>query len=294
MPESSGWTWRRPTTATAVSAPARQHRHQRRLGRGLSGTSTTLVSQGCLTGAHDIPVTEVSAVTSVVTNKTPSGAYRGDRPKPSSRWSGPSRRWPGWRASTRGQPAPPCCRLLAMRVRDALGRAPRRRQPPSGLRPAVELGDKALDAREPARRRSTHPVGVGFASFVEPTGPRYYGTTGFWRSTSALVRSSSTARGRHRRAGHRAGHPEHDRCHRRRRARSRSRISVVTATPTCAPTASALGRARRHRDQRLRGQGGGDVVDRRPRRSPPDPGGQPGGHGHHRWKAARPGQRGLR
>jgi aerobic carbon-monoxide dehydrogenase large subunit len=32
-------------------------------------------------------------------------------------------------------------------------------------------------------------VGVGFASFVEPTGPSYYGTTGHWRSyDSALVR----------------------------------------------------------------------------------------------------------
>ena len=55
---------------------------------------------------------------------------------------------------------------------------------------AVELGDKAWQAARDAHAGDPRVrVGIGFASFVEPTGPSYYGTTGHWRSyDSALVR----------------------------------------------------------------------------------------------------------
>jgi carbon-monoxide dehydrogenase large subunit len=55
---------------------------------------------------------------------------------------------------------------------------------------AVELGDKACAvAREAHAADPRVRIGIGFASFVEPTGPSYHGTTGHWRAhDSALVR----------------------------------------------------------------------------------------------------------
>ena len=157
----------------------------------IPGTSTTLVSQGCLTGAYDIPVTEVSAAC-VVTNKTPSGAYRG--------FGSPEATFAMERTIEK------VARLAGVDPRDAR----RAMLPavgdgsfvtPSGGRlglgshrqafdRAVELGDKALEAARAAHADDPRiRVGVGFTSFVEPTGPSYYGTTGFWQSyDSALVR----------------------------------------------------------------------------------------------------------
>ncbi len=157
----------------------------------IPGTSTTLVSQGCLTGAYDIPVTEVSAAC-VVTNKTPSGAYRG--------FGSPEATFAMERTIEK------VARLAGVDPRDAR----RAMLPavgdgsfvtPSGGRlglgshrqafdRAVELGDKALEAARAAYADDPRiRVGVGFTSFVEPTGPSYYGTTGFWQSyDSALVR----------------------------------------------------------------------------------------------------------
>lgn len=157
----------------------------------IPGTSTTLVSQGCLTGPYDIPVTEVSAAC-VVTNKTPSGAYRGfGSPEAAfamertvdkvARLAGVDRRdcrramlpAPG----DDGFVTPSGGRLGAGSCRQAFDRA-------------VELGDKAGQvARDAHSADPAVRIGVGFASFVEPTGPSYYGTTGHWRSyDSALVR----------------------------------------------------------------------------------------------------------
>ena len=157
----------------------------------IPGTSTTLVSQGCLTGAYDIPVTEVSAAC-VVTNKTPSGAYRG--------FGSPEAIFAMERTVDK------VARLAGVDPRDTR----RAMLPavgdgafvtPSGGRlglgshrqafdRAVELGDKALEAARALYAGDPRiRVGVGFASFVEPTGPSYYGTTGFWQSyDSALVR----------------------------------------------------------------------------------------------------------
>ncbi len=157
----------------------------------IPGTSTTLVSQGCLTGPYDIPVTEVSAAC-VVTNKTPSGAYRGfGSPEAAfamertvekvARLAGVDPRES--RRAMLPQPGddafvtPSGGRLGAGSHRQAFDRA-------------VELGDKAWAAARDAYAADPRiRVGIGFASFVEPTGPSYYGTTGHWRSyDSALVR----------------------------------------------------------------------------------------------------------
>ena len=157
----------------------------------IPGTSTTLVSGGCLTGPYDIPVTEVS-VACVVTNKTPSGAYRG--------FGSPEAAFAMERTVEK------VARLAGVDPRDSR----RAMLPavgddnfvmPSGGRlgagshrqafdRVVELGDKVWEAARDAHAGDPRVrIGIGFASFVEPTGPSYYGTTAHWRSyDSALVR----------------------------------------------------------------------------------------------------------
>jgi carbon-monoxide dehydrogenase large subunit len=141
------------------------------------------------TGPYRIPVGEVS-VSCVVTNKTPSGAYRGFG-------------------------IPEMCFALERLVEDAarsVGADPvetRRKmllRPedmpytlPSGARidsgshleafeRAVELGEAALQ-----RARATHGddpsvrVAVGYASYVEGVAPTYFGTTGHWTSHDACT-----------------------------------------------------------------------------------------------------------
>jgi carbon-monoxide dehydrogenase large subunit len=157
----------------------------------IPGTSTTLVSGGCLTGPYDIPVTEVS-VACVVTNKTPSGAYRGfGSPEAAfamertvekvARLAGvdprDSRRAMLPAVGDDSFVTPSGGRLGAGSHRQAFDRV-------------VELGDKVWEAARDAHADDARVrIGIGFASFVEPTGPSYYGTTAHWRSyDSALVR----------------------------------------------------------------------------------------------------------
>jgi carbon-monoxide dehydrogenase large subunit len=157
----------------------------------IPGTATTLVSGGCLTGAYDIPRTEVS-LACVVTNKTPSGAYRGfGSPEGAfamermiekvARSTGVDSR--ALRRAMLPDPGddgfvtPSGGRLGAGSHRQAFDRA-------------AELGEKALAAARDAHADDPRVrVGLGVVAFVEPTGPSYYGTTGHWRSyDSALVR----------------------------------------------------------------------------------------------------------
>jgi carbon-monoxide dehydrogenase large subunit len=157
----------------------------------IPGTATTLVSGGCLTGAYAVPLTEVS-LACVVTNKTPSGAYRGfGSPEGTfamermiekvARRAGVDAR--DVRRAMLPDPGddtfvtPSGGRLGAGSHRQAFDRA-------------AELGDQAL-----ATARAAHAgdprirVGLGVVPFVEPTGPSYYGTTAHWRAyDSALVR----------------------------------------------------------------------------------------------------------
>jgi carbon-monoxide dehydrogenase large subunit len=132
------------------------------------------------------------SVASVVTNKTPSGAYRGfGSPEAAfaiertvekvARLAGvdsrDSRRAMLPAAGDDAFVMPSGGRLGAGSYREAFDRA-------------VELGDQAIEAAREAHSGDPRVrVGVGFASFLEPTGPSYYGTTAHWRAyDSALVR----------------------------------------------------------------------------------------------------------
>ena len=155
------------------------------------GTAPVFATNGCITGAYDLPNVQTRAV-AVVTNKTPSGAYRGF----------------GVPEST----------LVMERVIDRVARLTgtdrvelRRRmllQP--GQTPYVMHGggridsgshtesfERALEMAAPAleRVRARHEgdpdvrVGVGYANFVEPASPSYFRTTGHWGGgDSATVR----------------------------------------------------------------------------------------------------------
>ena len=155
------------------------------------GTAPVFATNGCITGAYDLPNVQTRAV-AVVTNKTPSGAYRGF----------------GVPEST----------LVMERVIDRVARLTgtdrvelRRRillQP--GQTPYVMHGggridsgshtesfERALEMAAPAleRARARHAgdpdvrVGTGYANFVEPASPSYFRTTGHWGGgDSATVR----------------------------------------------------------------------------------------------------------
>ena len=146
------------------------------------GTSPVFATNSCITGAYDLPNVQTRAV-AVVTNKTPSGAYRGF----------------GVPEST----------LVMERVIDRVARLTgtdrvelRRRML---LRPEqtpyvmhgggridsgshTESFERALEMAQPAlqRARARHAddqdvrVGVGYANFVEPASPSYFRTTGHW------------------------------------------------------------------------------------------------------------------
>jgi aerobic carbon-monoxide dehydrogenase large subunit len=157
----------------------------------MPGINPTFVSAGSITGAYRIPLAD-SSVTEVVTNKTPSGAYRGF-----------------------GQPeAYFALEVLVDKIARELGvdRFDLRRRmllgdsdlpytnPFGGIidsgsfaaafERAVERGRKAEVVRraehdgDPAVR-----IGLGVATYLEGTAPTYFGTTGHWTShDSARVR----------------------------------------------------------------------------------------------------------
>jgi aerobic carbon-monoxide dehydrogenase large subunit len=156
----------------------------------MPGINPTFVSAGSITGAYRIPLTECS-ITQVVTNKTPSGAYRGF-----------------------GQPeAYFALELLVDKIArelnlDALDL--RRRMllgaddlpytnPSGGI---IDSGsfeaafDRAVDRgrQAEAKRRAEHAdpnvrIGLGVATYLEGTAPSYFGTTGQWTAhDSARIR----------------------------------------------------------------------------------------------------------
>jgi carbon-monoxide dehydrogenase large subunit len=157
----------------------------------MPGINPTFVTAGSITGAYRIPLAECS-ITEVVTNKTPSGAYRGF-----------------------GQPeAYFALEVLVDRIARELGVDAvelRRRMlldgsdlpytNPSGgvidsgsfaaaFERAVELGRKAEARRRAEIADDPHArIGLGLATYLEGTAPTYFGTTGRWMShESARVR----------------------------------------------------------------------------------------------------------
>ena len=155
------------------------------------GTAPTLVTGGCITGAYDFQQMEISN-TCAVTNKTPSGSYRGfgvpegifvmeriiDRV---ARLTGTGRVELRCRMILQEQQLPYTMfsggRLESGSHAKAFDRA-------------VELIGPKLDAaRVKYAEDADVRVGVGFANYVEPTTPTYHVTTGHWAGyDSATVR----------------------------------------------------------------------------------------------------------
>jgi carbon-monoxide dehydrogenase large subunit len=148
------------------------------------GINTSFVSSSVFTGPYRIPEGEVS-VSCVVTNKTPSGAYRG--------FGIPEicfalERLVEKAARSVGADPVETRRKMLLRPEDLPYTLPSGARIDSGshleaFERAVELGEAALGrarARygdDPAVR-----VGVGYASYVEGVAPTYFGTTGHWTS----------------------------------------------------------------------------------------------------------------
>ena len=157
----------------------------------MPGINPTFVTAGSITGAYRIPLAECS-ITEVVTNKTPSGAYRGF-----------------------GQPeayfalevlVDKIARELGvdaveLRLKMLLDASDLPYTNPSGgivdsgsfaeaLERAVELGRAAEGKRRAEHADDPHArIGLGVATYLEGTAPTYFGTTGRWMShDSARVR----------------------------------------------------------------------------------------------------------
>ncbi len=153
----------------------------------MPGTCTSLVTGGVMTAAYDVPHLEVST-TCIVTNKTPSGAYRG--------FGAPEGVFVMERVIER------VARLVGKAANDV--RAPMILQEeqmpytmPGGGR--IDSGshqqtfDRIIELGITAASRATElhagnpniRVGVGYTNYVEPSVPTYFGTTGHWTGHDA-------------------------------------------------------------------------------------------------------------
>jgi carbon-monoxide dehydrogenase large subunit len=148
------------------------------------GVNTSLVSSSVFTGPYRIPVGEVS-VSCVVTNKTPSGAYRG--------FGIPEmcfalERLIEQAARSAGADPLDVRRKMLLRPEDLPYTLSTGARIDSGshleaFERAVELGQTALDRAK--ARFDADPgvrVGAGYATYVEGVAPTYFGTTGHWTS----------------------------------------------------------------------------------------------------------------
>lgn len=146
------------------------------------GTATSLVSAGVLTGPYKIPHRDVN-ITSIVTNKTPSGAYRG--------FGAPEAVFAMERTIERVAQA---ANVDANTLREAM-LVKSEDLPytiPSGgildsgshvesFKRTVELAEELAEKvrQRNAANRSVR-VGVGYSSYIEATAPTHFGTSGLW------------------------------------------------------------------------------------------------------------------
>ena len=157
----------------------------------MPGTATVFVTAGCLTGGYDFPNMEVRPVC-VVTNKTPSGAYRG--------FGVPEGMFVMERIIDRvarltGVDRVDIRRRMILQedqmpyIMHGGGKVDSGSHAKSFER-AVELIEASRRAAE--ERYAGDPdvrVGVGYTNYVEPTTPTYHLTTGHWAGyDSATVR----------------------------------------------------------------------------------------------------------
>jgi carbon-monoxide dehydrogenase large subunit len=162
-------------------------------------TAPTFVTGGSISGAYDLPNIEIKT-TCVVTNKTPSGAYRGfgipeaglvrerivDRV---ARLTGVDRVELRRRLVLRDSQLP--YKMPAGGIVDSGSHA-------QAFERALELADPLLaQARDKHAQDADVRVGIGYANYVEPTAPTYFLTTGFWAGyDSATVRVDSDGKAR--------------------------------------------------------------------------------------------------
>ena len=157
----------------------------------MPGTATVFVTGGCFTGGYDFPNLEFRPVC-VVTNKTPSGAYRG--------FGVPEGMFVMERVIDRVARLTGTDRV-ELRRRMILQEDQMPYTMPTGGR--VDSGsharafERAVEIIEASRERvearyASDPdvrVGVGYTNYVEPTTPTYHLTTGHWAGyDSATVR----------------------------------------------------------------------------------------------------------
>jgi carbon-monoxide dehydrogenase large subunit len=153
------------------------------------GVNTSLVSSGILTGPYRIPHADVRTVC-VVTNKTPSGAYRG--------FGTPEAVFAMERlvediARVVGRDALQLRREMLIAPEDLPYTMPSGARLDSGshraaFERAVALADAV--ARQERARLASQPalrVGMGVATAVEGVVPTYFGTTGHWTSHDAAT-----------------------------------------------------------------------------------------------------------
>jgi carbon-monoxide dehydrogenase large subunit len=142
------------------------------------GTSPSFVSAASLTGPYRIPLAQAS-VTCVVTNKAPSGAYRG--------FGTPEMVFALERhlervARETGQDPVELRRRLLIRPEDLPYETPGGRRIDSGSH--LEAFERAVswatEARARLAPRARGSLGVGFASYLEGVAPNYFVTSGLW------------------------------------------------------------------------------------------------------------------
>ncbi len=142
------------------------------------GVGPALVSAGGVTGPYRIPRAAVS-IAGVVTNKTPSGAYRG--------YGMPEmvfalERFIEKIADVLGRDPLEYRREMLIRPEDLPYRDARGKFIDSGSH--LEAFDQAVEWGRAARHRHIpevgHRIGIGYATYVEGVGPTYFGTSGRW------------------------------------------------------------------------------------------------------------------
>ena len=154
----------------------------------ISGTATTMVSAAAITGAYRIDHAAIS-MACVVTNKTPSGAYRGFG-QPESVFA--MERTIELVAEAAGVDAVDLRKRMLLKPDEHPYTMPSGNVLDSGshlnsyLR-ARELGEELLD--KVRRRYGGDPskrVGMGTSSYVESTTPTYFGATAMWTAHDSI------------------------------------------------------------------------------------------------------------
>jgi len=152
------------------------------------GHNPSFVASGHMTGPYRIAHAE-SRVTCVVTNKTPSGAFRGFG-IPEAVFA--VERMVEKAAKETGTDPVELRRKMLVRPEDlpyvtATGGVLDSGSFVESFERAVELGRKAEQRARSSEQGVGARIGVGYAAYIEGTAPTYFGTTGHWTSHDACT-----------------------------------------------------------------------------------------------------------